>query len=140
MTWPRLAADLVLILHTGFIAFVLFGLLLTWVGYFAGWQWVRSFGFRAAHLAAIAYVVIQTYFGIVCPLTSLENYLRHRAGQTAYDEHGFIQHWLHNLIFFAAPGWVFTLCYTLFGLLVVGTFLVAPPRLPQSWRTARATV
>jgi hypothetical protein len=136
----RLAADFVLITHAGFIAFVLLGLVLTWVGYFAGWRWVRSFGFRATHLAAIAFVVIQAYFGIVCPLTSFENNLRERAGQVAYGERGFIHHWLHNLIFFDAPSWVFTLCYTLFGLLVLGTLVLAPPRLPASWKTARATV
>src|SRR5215211_3027308 len=105
MNWPRLAADLVLIAHTAFIAFVLFGLLLTWAGYFAGWRWVRSFGFRATHLAAIGYVVIQAYFGIVCPLTVVESNLRERSGQIAYDDRGFIHHWLHNLIFFDAPGW-----------------------------------
>src|SRR5215207_2387612 len=127
MNWPRLVADLVLVLHAAFIAFVLFGLILTWVGFFAGWRWVRGFTFRAAHLAAIGYVVIQAYFRIVCPLTVLENSLRERGGQAAYDQRGFIHHWLHNLIFFDAPGWVFTLCYTLFGLLVLGTLILAPP-------------
>ena len=35
-------------------------------------------------------------------------------------------------MFFSAPGWVFTTCYCLFGLLVVLTLLLAPPRWP--WR------
>jgi hypothetical protein len=140
MNWPRLAADLVLIAHTGFIAFVLFGLLLTWVGYFAGWNWTRGLTFRATHLAAIGFVVVQSFAGIVCPLTILENMLRERAGQAAYGDRGFIHHWLHNLIFFSAPPWVFTLCYTLFGLLVLGTLILSPPRWPASWRMQRATV
>jgi hypothetical protein len=127
----RVAADTVLILHTAFIAFVLVGLVLTWVGIFRRWRWVRGFGFRAAHLLAIGYVVVQAYFGLVCPLTILENNLRVRAGQTAYDDRGFIHHWLHNLIFFDAPPWVFTVCYTLFGLLVVGTLYFAPPMRPR---------
>jgi hypothetical protein len=130
----RLAADLVLILHTSFIVFVLGGLVLTWVGYFRGWPWVRSPWFRGLHLLAIAYVVAQAYLGVVCPLTEWENALRMRGGQDPYSDAGFIAFWLHRLIFFSAPKWVFTLCYTTFGLAVVGTMIVAPPKLP--WRRA----
>jgi len=130
MNWPRIGADAVLILHTGFIAFVLLGLVVTWIGIFRRWRWVRGFGFRATHLLAIGFVVAQAYCRIVCPLTILENNLRVRAGQTAYGDRGFIHYWLHNLIFFDAPGWVFTTCYTLFGLLVLGTLIFAPPRRP----------
>ena len=137
VNWYRAAADLVLVAHTAFIAFVLLGLVLTWMGIFFGWNWVRGFWFRAAHLLAIAFVVFQAYFAIVCPLTIWENQLRVAGGQEAYGERGFIHHHLHNLIFFDAPGWVFTLCYTLFGLLVVGTLVLAPPRRPR-WPRARA--
>jgi hypothetical protein len=84
-----------------------------------------------AHLAAIGLVVAQSYAGVACPLTTLENFLRTRAGQDPYGEGGFIQHWLHQVIFFTAPPWVFMLCYTLFALLVVGTLIVAPPRRPE---------
>jgi hypothetical protein len=128
MGWSRIAADLVLIFHTSFIAFVVLGLVLTWVGYFLNWEWTRRWVFRSVHLAAIGYVVLQSYLGIICPLTDLENHLRLRAGQDPYGDAGFIAYWLHRVIFFTAPSWVFTLCYTLFGLLVVGTLVLAPPR------------
>jgi hypothetical protein len=134
MNWPRVFADLILVAHTAFIAFVLVGLVLTWLGIFRRWRWVRGFGFRAAHMAAIAYVVVQALFGIVCPLTIWENQLRLRAGQPAYGDRGFIHYWLHDLIFFDAPSWVFTLCYTVFGLLVLGTLIVAPPHRPRFLR------
>ena len=48
MNWPRVFADLILVLHTAFIAFVLVGLVLTWVGIIRRWRWVRGFAFRAA--------------------------------------------------------------------------------------------
>jgi hypothetical protein len=131
MNWPRIGADAVLIGHTAFIAFVLFGLIITWIGIFRGWRWVRGFAFRATHLLAIAFVVVQSYCHIICPLTVLENNLRQRGGQLAYGDRGFIHYWLHNLIFFDAPGWVFTTCYTLFGLLVLGTLIFAPPMRPR---------
>ncbi|HEV2294258.1 MAG TPA: DUF2784 domain-containing protein [Tepidisphaeraceae bacterium] len=132
MNGYRIAADVVLVLHTAFIAFVLFGLIVVFIGMAKRWEWVRNFWFRVAHLAAIAYVVVQALFGLVCPLTTLENNLRVRGGERAYSEGGFIQHWLHQLIFFDAEPWVFTLCYTAFGLLVAATMWWAPPRWP--WR------
>src|SRR5437764_9908865 len=124
----RLAADAILILHTLFIAFVLFGLILIWIGYFRGWSWTRGLGFRVAHLAAIGYIVLQSYASLTCPLTSLENRLRIRGGQDPYSNAGFIADWLHRLIFFDAPSWLFTVVYTVFALLVVGTLIFAPPR------------
>lgn len=128
MSLYRLAADAVLILHALFIAFILVGLILIWAGYFLRWSWTRGLAFRIAHLLAIGYVVVQSFASITCPLTALENNLRMRGGQDPYSNAGFIADWLHRLIFFTAPSWVFTLCYSLFALLVVGTLILAPPR------------
>ncbi len=138
MNGYRIAAELVLILHTGFIAFVLFGLIAVLVGMAAKWEWTRNVWFRVGHLAAIAYVVVQALFGMVCPLTILEDSLRVRGGEVAYGDGGFIQYWLHKLIFFDAEPWVFTACYTAFGLLVAATMWFAPPRRPRLRRTTKA--
>jgi len=124
----RVAADTVLILHALFIAFVIFGLILIWIGYFAGWSWTRGLKFRIAHLLAITYIVVQSFAQIACPLTELENNLRIRGGQEPYADTGCIAYWLHRAIFFQAPSWVFTVVYTAFGLLVVATLIFAPPR------------
>ena len=123
----RLAADAVLVIHVGFVAFVILGLVLTVIGILARWQWIRNFWFRSLHLAAILLVVVQSLLGVMCPLTIWENELRQLAGQTAYRG-DFIATWLHDLLFIDAEPWVFTLCYTLFGLAVLATFLLAPPR------------
>lgn len=126
----RLAADLILILHASFIAFVIVALLLTLLGWWRNWQWVRNRWFRGLHLLCIAYVVLEAWLGVVCPLTSWESALRLRGGQEPYSGDGFIADWLHRLVFFDAKPWVFTLSYTCFGLLVAATFFLAPPR----WR------
>jgi hypothetical protein len=48
------------------------------------------------------------------------------AGQASY--HGdFIGYWVHQLIFYRAKPWVFTLVYILFGLAVLAAFVLAPP-------------
>lgn len=66
-------------------------------------------------------------FGVPCPLTIVENYLRTQAGEAAY-EMGFVGYWLDRLLYFTAPAWVFTTAYTAFSLLVVLTFVMYPPR------------
>ena len=121
-----LLADLVVFIHALFVLFVVAGQTLILVGWIISWRWTRNPLFRVAHLAAIGFVVAEAWFGILCPLTTLEHELRNRAGQTAY-EMSFIGHWLDRLLFYTAPEWVFTLVYTLFALLVVTTFVFYPP-------------
>lgn len=123
----RFLADLILVLHTGFTVFVVVGQLLILVGLALRWRWVRNFRFRLIHLAAIVYVTVQTWAGMWCPLTTLENHLRTLAGQSGYDN-GFIAHWLHRLIFYEASQQTFTAVYTFFGLLVVLTWIFGRPR------------
>src|SRR4051794_14574603 len=128
MVWYRLAADLVLIAHTAFIAFVVGGLFVTVAGWWRGWGWTRNGWFRAVHLGFIGYVIFESWMAIACPLTTWENSLRISGGQEPYGEAGCIAHWLHRVIFFEARPWVFTVCYSLFGLLVVLTWVFVPPR------------
>ncbi|MFW2403549.1 MAG: DUF2784 domain-containing protein [Gammaproteobacteria bacterium] len=113
-----LLADAVLVVHFAFVAFVVLGFLLMLVGLAAHWRWVRNRTFRIAHLCAIGVVVAQAWLGKICPLTVWENELRRRAGQDAYAE-TFVQHWLHELLFYDAEPWVFTAIYTVFGVLVL---------------------
>jgi hypothetical protein len=122
-----LLADLVVASHVGYVAFVLLGLLLVLIGGWRGWHWVRNPWFRMIHLTMIAIVVLESLLGIVCPLTTLEDYLRGRAGQTV-QQGSFLGRTLHDLIFFDAPPWVFTCAYTTFGTLVVLTMFLIPPR------------
>ncbi|TFZ02235.1 DUF2784 domain-containing protein [Ramlibacter henchirensis] len=123
----RLLADLVLLLHLGIVLFVVGGLVLIVAGNALRWSWVNAPAFRFAHLAAIVYVVAQQWLGAVCPLTTLENWLRTQAGESGYAG-GFVEHWVQWLLFYDAPGWVFTLVYTAFGLAVAAVWIAFPPR------------
>ena len=124
---PGFFADVVLIIHVAFALFIVGGLGLILVGGIRGWRWIRNPWFRTLHLAGILLVVIQAWLGIVCPLTTLEMQLRESGGQPSYGG-TFMAHWLHQLLFFEAPAWVFTVCYTGFGSLVVLSFAVFRPR------------
>ena len=126
-TLYRLTADLVVVVHFAFVAFVVFGLLLTLVGGVRRWEWVRGVRFRAIHLAAIGFVVAESLCGVTCPLTVWEQRLRNLAGQASY--HGeFIATWVHDLLFSDAESWVFTVCYCSFGMAVWLTWILVPPR------------
>jgi len=122
-----LAADITLFAHLSFVAFVVVGLLLVFLGKAFSWNWVRNRWFRLAHLAAIAIVVAQSWFGIICPLTTLEMSLRSRAGNSVYPG-TFMSHWLEEILYYDAPAWVFAVCYTAFALLVIASWFWVPPR------------
>jgi hypothetical protein len=113
-----LLADTILIVHFSFVVFVVFGFLLILLGLLAGWSWVHNRKFRVAHLAAIGIVVLQAWLGQLCPLTKWENELRRLSGQSGYEE-SFVEHWLHEVLFYRAEPWIFTTVYTCFGALVV---------------------
>lgn len=99
----RMAADAVLLLHLAFIAFAIFGGLLVISRPWLAWL----------HLPAVfwaGWVVIANY---ACPLTAIENNLRHAGGQSGYHG-GFIEHYLLPLIY---PSGLTTTTQTQIGLL-----------------------
>lgn len=120
-------ADFVLLIHFAIVLFVVGGLLLIVFGNLLRWPWVNHWWFRVLHLLAISVVVFESWLGIECPLTTLENWLRLQAGQGVYQG-SFIQHWIHGVMFYEAPGWVFALAYTLFALVVVAAWWRWPPQ------------
>lgn len=118
-----LLADAILVLHFGFVLFVVGGLALTWLGAAAGWAWVRNFWFRAAHLAAIVFVACEALAGVWCPLTIWEDALRGVQG-----EKSFIARWIHRVLFYDFPLWVFTTAYVAFALVAVATWWWVRPQ------------
>ncbi len=120
-------ADAILITHVLFVVFVVLGLILIFVGKFLSWHWVRNPWFRVTHLLGIGVVVLQSWFGVICPLTIWEMDLRSKAGETVYEGY-FITHWLNELLYYQAPSWVFVVCYTVFGGLALSSWFLVRPR------------
>jgi hypothetical protein len=115
-------ADIVLVIHFLFVLFVVVSLPLIWIGGWMRLDFVRNLRFRLAHIAAILFVVVESFVGMICPLTLLEDRLR--GGESGGN---FIQRWLHRILFYDVPEWMLTTIYVLFAVLVIITFRLLPP-------------
>ena len=123
----HILADALLLLHILVVVFVVTGLAVIYIGWTLAWSWVRNPWFRLLHLVAIAIVVLQSWVGVICPLTTWEMSLRKQAGDIVYTG-SFITHWLETLLYYQAPAWIFTTAYTTFGVIVVASWFVVQPR------------
>ena len=88
----RLALDITIIFHFGFIVFVIFGGLPAWK-----WRWMKW-----VHVPALAYGVLVELFQWYCPLTMLEQSLRVKANLPV-NSGSFISRQLSNLIYVDVP-------------------------------------
>lgn len=84
----RLLADLVLVVHLLFIAFVI-------AGGFAAVRWPRL---AWAHVPCFVWGALIEFAGWICPLTPLEVRLRIASGQAGYSG-GFIERYLLPIIY-----------------------------------------
>ncbi len=87
MLW-RLLADLVVVLHLGFVLFVVLGGFLVFRHPRAAWF----------HLPAALWGAGIEIGGWICPLTPLENHLRRLGGGAGYSG-GFIAHYLVPILY-----------------------------------------
>jgi len=120
-------ADIIALIHLGYVVFVILGFILIVMGIILKWQWVRNLWFRIAHFAAIAGVALEALLGINCPLTLLEFSLRF--GVSPSDRRvSFVGELIDSILYYEAPAWLFTVIYVGFALLVAITFIMAPPK------------
>lgn len=122
----RRAADLVLVAHLAFVAFVALGGLLVL-------RWRRL---AWVHVPVALWGMAIAYVGFVCPLTPLENRLRRLGGEAGYHG-GFIEHYAGALLYPAG--------LTRGAQLVLGTAVLAMNaavywRALSAWRRERGRV
>ena len=84
----KLIADILVLFHIGFILFVIFG----------GFLVIRWRLIIWLHLPCAIWGVLIEFAGWICPLTPLENRLRHSAGSSGYSG-GFIENYIIPLIY-----------------------------------------
>jgi hypothetical protein len=84
----KFSVDFIVLFHFAFILFVLFGGLLVL-------RWRRL---AWVHVPSFVWGSLTELFGLWCPLTPLENWLRWNGGQTGYDT-GFIDHYIMPIVY-----------------------------------------
>jgi hypothetical protein len=81
-------ADLVVVLHSLFVLFVVLG------GFLVFWK-VKTAYF---HMPAVLWAAVIEFMGWICPLTPLENILRQKGGITGYET-GFVEHYIVPVLY-----------------------------------------
>ena len=119
-------ADIIAVVHLAYVIYVILGFILIVVGIILRWGWIRNLAFRITHLLAIVGVACEALMGLDCPLTVLEFKLRY-ASHPSVENVSFIGTIVDSLLYYDAPGWLFTIIYAAFALLVIITFIIAPP-------------
>src|ERR1700680_1416688 len=104
MIWSLLA-DTLVVIHFAFTAFVIFGGFLTW-------RWPAAW---FCHLPALAWGCWVEVSHTICPLTPLENHLRHLGGEAGYSG-GFLAHYLARVLY--PPGLTWHIQWVLAALLL----------------------
>lgn len=87
----NILADAVIVVHFLFVLFVIFG----------AFTLFRFKKMIILHLPAAVWGAMIEFSGWICPLTPLENRLRHMAGQQTYQG-GFIEHYIVPILYPAA--------------------------------------
>lgn len=83
-----LLADIVTVLHLGFVLFVVLG----------GALVLRAPRVAWLHVPAFAWGALISFAGWVCPLTPLENHLRREAGEAGIGA-SFVEHYLLPILY-----------------------------------------
>ena len=86
--FARAAADAIVLLHLGFVVFVVLGALCAF-----RWKWIVWL-----HVPAFLWGAYVEFSGVVCPLTPLEQSLRVAAGEQGYSG-GFIERYIVAAIY-----------------------------------------
>src|SRR5688572_316481 len=89
LMWYRLVADVAMVAHFSFLAYLV-------VGGFVAWQWPRTMW---THIAAVAYGLLNVLIGWPCPLTHVENWGLARAGEATLPGAGFIDHYIAGVVY-----------------------------------------
>lgn len=127
---PRLLADALVVLHLGFIVFVV-------VGGVAVLRWPRL---AWLHLPAVAWAIFVEATASICPLTPIENRWRQQAGDAGYAG-SFVEHYLLPIVYPAGltPRGQFVLAFAVAVINLVVYALVLRRRRARAHGAADAT-
>jgi hypothetical protein len=116
-----IAADAVMLLHFGFVIFVVFG----------AWLVLRRPRIAILHLPAVAWGAWIEITGRACPLTFIESDLRRQAGESGLPT-GYIDHYLYPILY--PPGLTRPVQWALATLVITGNLAMYAWIARRRWR------
>lgn len=122
----HLAALAVLYFHFAVVLFNVFWLVAVPLGAWLGWAFVRSFGWRIVHLAALVVVAAQAVAGRLCFLTIIQNNLQAASGGATPPS--LPARIAMDAIYWPLPDWVFAPLYVLALGFAAFLWFAVPPR------------
>ncbi len=115
-------ADFVLVAHFCVVFYVTFWLVVLPIGYLSNWSWTRNRKMRLIHISLVGFVTLEAIFGMACPLTQIESYLRN-----IDSSQSFISYWTSQLIYWDLPTYFFTVLYLSSSLWSLLFWVIHPP-------------
>lgn len=137
-------ADTIVVIHFGWILFMLFGFSLTAYGGFAVYilrtrkaRWERFFDrwiFRSVHVCGILYVALLSVLREYCPLTIWENALRRSYDPDMQYPGSFLVHHIERLVYPNVHPLVIVIPTVIIAAFTLGMFVVRPPaKIKKVW-------
>jgi hypothetical protein len=163
MNWPIVLADVILVVHFLYATTVVLLIPLIFVGWWRKWAWVRKPWLRILHLLMIGVVVAEVGLGWDCPLTLWERDLRIQGGEwevrelppweqdeqrtkkmveTHFYQRNFLARLVRSILFVdlsKTPAWLLHGIYIACGIVIIGLWIVVPPRWSQRPSSSRST-
>ncbi|MER6947782.1 DUF2784 domain-containing protein [Nonomuraea sp. NPDC000554] len=85
----RLIAELAMVAHFAFLAYLV-------LGGFLAWRWRRTI---IVHLAVVAWALFSLASHVECPLTDVEDWGRRNAGLPQLPPSGFIDYYIEGVVY-----------------------------------------
>ena len=123
----KILADTIVILHLGWILFMLAGFILTLRGFFQKCFFDRWL-FRTLHLFGIIYVSLLAILGKYCPLTLWENSLRAKYDPALTYPGSFVVHYAEKLVYPDLNPLIIIIPTFFIAVFIVVIFIIRPPK------------
>lgn len=123
----KVLADIIVIVHFGWILFMLIGFILTLCGFF----WRRFFDkwlFRTLHVFGIGYVSLLAIMGKYCPLTLWESTLRAKYDPGLTYPGSFMIYYVERLVYPDVNPLIILIPTILIAVFTVLVFIIIPPQ------------
>jgi hypothetical protein len=116
-------SDIILVLHFGIVIFITLGLFLIPIGWKLNWNWIANRKLRLLHCGMMAFVTLETFMGITCPLTAIENSIR-----GLNQSNSFVSYWVMKIIYWDLSTIFFLVLYSLSLGWALFLWKICPPR------------